>query len=983
MKCNHKCSGFILVMTVLFSLLISEIPSLALEALEKIGEEGKSAILKKIESRLQEKKSSAIKVFDAELEEIVTKFQAFNQGEKIKFFQELDELEKPRIFSYLKDDDKVIIFESLLDESERMRLFEQIEETEQETLFNQLSEITQITFFQVLSDEDKKRLFNSITSQQNRLIIFSSLETYAQVMIFKELDEQGREFLLKYIKEEDRQVLLKAVRDAGQMEWLLKYPDEGAPSEVEKILSGRFPTDITPELRQFGYDFFKKDMPSGISSFVPSLNVPVGPDYIIGPGDGFTINLWGKTEEKYEVTVKNDGSITLPRLGNFNVSGLTYNELKGHLNSRFREIYQDFDMSITMDILRTIMIFVVGEASKPGTYSVSSLSTVLTALFEAGGPTKNGSLRNVRLIRDGEEITTLDLYDFFIRGLKTTDIRLQPGDTIFIPVIGPVAGVAGCVKRPAIYEFHAPKTIADIIVLAGGILPMGYLQNVVVERMKDHKLRVIKSFNLDPSSGTATKGLEMPVRDGDLIKIYPIHKELQRVVYLEGHVKYPGERELKEGMRLRDIIQSHDFLLPEPFLPQAEIIRLSPTERHPAIINFNLGALLDGDEDQNLELKDQDRVRIYDAWEKQDVPQVTIKGAVRNPGTYRLYRGMTVKDLIFAAGNLTDKAFTKEGGLTRLMIADRGVESLQLEFSPRNAMRGDTGDNPVLQKNDIVHIREIPQYSAALEQKVTLEGEFMFPGEYMFSYGERLSSVINRAGGLTDDAFPYGSVFTRLSVKETQKRRLEEYTSKLEKDIIAVSSMAAGSSATREEASILGETLRIQKDLVEKLKTAEPGGRMVIDLEEVLLLPSSGSNFELRPGDKLVVNKRPDSINVMGEVFNPTTTLLAEKGRDVDYYLSRVGGVTDRADKKQIYVVKANGTVYSRAQAGMFGFGSWDDDNKRWAFGRFQSMELDPGDTIIVPQKIVTFSWMRALKDTSEILYRIAVAVGVVDRLFD
>lgn len=974
MRYKHRYPFSILIITVLFLLLMSDMPLLALQTKKS---DTKDSVTEKKES-LSIKFIKELSVREIEdLDKRLMDFQTYNQGEKIKFFKELDDKEKPYAFNFLSDEDKFVIFESL-SEKDQILVFETLGKDEQEKIFNNLSEITQITFFQEIKDEDRKRLFDSITKMQNKLTIFSSLESYDQITLFKELDKEVKEFLLKNIKEEHRQMLLKAVKDVEEREWVLKYPEEGAPSEVEKILSGRFPTDISMELRQYGYDFFKKDLPS----FVPSLNVPVGPDYVIGPEDSFTINLWGKAEGKYKVTVSSDGTITVPRLGTLNVSGLSFDELKGFLNSKFREFYQDFDLSVTMDILRTIMIFVVGEASKPGTYSVSSLSTVLTALFEAGGPTKNGSLRNVKLIREGDEITTLDLYDFFIKGLKTSDVRLQPGDTIFIPVIGPVAGIAGCVKRPAIYEFHSSKTIADLIDMAGGILPVGYLQNVLIERMKENKRRVIKNFNLDPSSDSANKDLEMTIHDGDLIKIYPVHEELQQVVYLEGHVKYPGARELKTGMRLLDVISSYDLLLPEPYINQAEIIRLRQPERHPEIINFDLGALLAGDEKQNLELKDQDRVRIYDTWEKQDIPEVIIKGAVRKPGTYRLFKGMTVKDLIFNAGNFNDKAYRSEASLTRILLVDKGVESMQLEFSPREAMQGHVDHNLVLQKDDIIQIREIPQYSSTLEQKITMEGEFVFPGEYMFSGGERLSSVIERAGGLTNDAFAFGAVFSRVSVKEVQKRRLEEYISKLEQDIIAVTSMAAGRSATGEEASILEDTLRVQKDFIAKLKTSEPTGRMVIDLDEVLLVHSSDNNFELRPGDKLVVKKRPDSINVMGEVFNPTA-LVAEKGKDIEYYLSQVGGVSDRADTKQMYVVKANGTVFSRAQAGLFGFGSWDIANKRWTFGRFQSMELDPGDTIIVPQKIVTFSWMRFLRDTSQILYNIAVAVGVIDNLFE
>ena len=361
-------------------------------------------------------------------------------------------------------------------------------------------------------------------------------------------------------------------------------------SRIELILSGQFPTDISRELRQFGYDFFDPQ----VSTFAPVTNVPVGPDYVIGPGDSFTINLWGKAENRFDAEVDREGRISLPQVGTVTVSGLRFEELKPFLYRRFKEYHPDFHISVTMGRLRTVEVFVVGEARKPGTYTVSSLSTVITSLYAAGGPSKNGSLRNVQVFRQGEKVKSIDLYDFLVHGAKKDDIRLQSQDTLFVPVLGPVIGVAGNVRRPAIYEMKGGETIRDAIALAGGVLPTGELQNVVVERMVGNRKRVIGSFNLDPSSIKAEEDLKASLQDGDVIKIYPIHGAIGKVVRLEGHVKYPREYEWKPDMRLRDIIPSYSALLPEPYLPQAEIIRLVPPDSHPEIIPFDLGALLSG-----------------------------------------------------------------------------------------------------------------------------------------------------------------------------------------------------------------------------------------------------------------------------------------------------------------------------------------------------------------------------------------------------
>ena len=764
--------------------------------------------------------------------------------------------------------------------------------------------------------------------------------------------------------------------DSQEIQARVSKTAEG-PSGIEKILSGNFPSGISGELRQFGYNFFGND----ISGFSPVNNVPVGEDYVIGPGDAFTIHLWGKAEQAYQVKVTRDGKIVVPRLGTINVSGLTFEELKKHLYHKFLEYYPDFDMSLTMDALRSVDIFLVGEARNPGTYSVSALSTVITALYASGGPSRSGSLRNIKVFRNGSSEKDIDLYEFFSKGNKTQDIRLQPGDTVFIPVIGPAVGIAGCVKRPAIYELKGGETIADLIELAGGILPVGYLQNVVLERISGHQRRVVKSFNLDPSRTGLVDPLKTPLKDFDLVRIYPVHKRLRQVVYLEGHVKYPREYELKPGMRLRDLIPSYEHLLPEPYLQQGEIVRMMPPDLHPEILSFNLGALLTGNSKEDRPLQDMDRVIIYNTWDKREKPVVTIEGAVRSPGTYPLFKGMTIKDLIFKAGNLADKAFQEKATLSRIVPGETGTETIKIDFSPRNAMTGNQRDDITLEKNDMIHVREIPQYRQALTRKIHLAGEFLFPGEYAFSEGERISSLIERAGGLTAAAYPFGAVFQRESVKALQDKRLQEYIGNLEQDILAMGAMSSESALDKDQTAILQQTMTAKQNLLNKFKKARSTGRMVIDLDEVLVLPSSDYNFELRPGDRLIVPKRSDTVNVLGEVFNPTA-LLVEKDKTLRYYLNRVGGVTENAEKGQIYVVKANGTVISKSQTGWGGMASWDSDNYRWTMGGFASMDLAPGDTVIVPRKIEKYPWLRITKDLTQIIYQIAVGAGVVIAAF-
>lgn len=742
-------------------------------------------------------------------------------------------------------------------------------------------------------------------------------------------------------------------------------PERATGTAIERILSGRFPTEITRDLSLFGYDYFDREP----SRFTPVGHIPVGDSYIIGPGDSFTIHLWGRTEATYNVSVNRDGRISLPRLGTLNVGGLRFSELKSYLRGKLQEFYPDFEMSVTMGELRTIDVFLVGEARRPGTYSVSSLATAITALFQAGGINKIGTLRDIRIMRQGKAASTLDLYDFFIRGSQEGDIRLRPGDTVFIPVLGPVVGIAGCVKRPAIYEMKGAQTLREMLDIAGGVLPVGHLQNVVVERVIGNERRVVRSFNLDPDA--SSKALDMPLQDGDVVKVYPVHDALYQVVYLEGHVKYPREYEYEPGMTVSDLIPSKEVLLPEPYLPQAEILRVSE------LISFDLGALLSGDESQDIELQDNDRVIVYGKWQKKDLPQVQVKGAVRDPGTYRLYDGMTIRELVFRAGNLTDRAYTKKATLRRVITRDEGpAETAKIDLALEKALSGHPDSNLTLHRDDVLYIRSIPEYADALNRTITLEGEFVFPGEYTFTRGERLSDVISRAGGLTPEGYPKGAVFQRQSVRRVQQERLEDYIDNLQEDILSLSAMGTETAVDKEEAALLRQNLAVKQQLLAKLRRTEPTGRMVVDLEEALAIPSSPDNFELRPGDRLIVEKRPDTINVMGEVYNPTALLLQPE-KTVGHYLDLVGGMTKNAQEDEIYLVRADGTVISKSQKGFLGLATWDGDSHRWTMGGFDSIPVQPGDTIIVPRKVQKYPWLRVVKDVTQIVYQVALSAGV------
>ncbi len=878
------------------------------------------------------------------------------------------------------------------------RVLKETDQAIQKRFFLELDIERQVSLLNRADDQDALRMFSWLEPVQ-RGPVFAGLEPDRQARLFEHLDETEQIKLFASLQDDSKRTLLNAMAPEARRRWLARYPglsllvapyeeereepaalkDGGKsraadrPSRLERIMSGRFPPAVGQGLRQFGYDFFSG--PPG--RFRCWADFPVGDSYVLGPGDSFSVHLWGKVEQVYSVEVERDGTISLPRVGQVVVAGLTFGQVKQLLRRKFGEYYPDFSMGLTMQRLRTIQVYVVGAVHQPGAYPLSSLSTVIQALYAAGGPTKNGSLRKIKVNRDGRTVAIADLYAFLIGGDRSGDLRLRTGDTVVVPVIGPVAGVAGNVRRPAIYELNGPATIGQVLELAGGVMATGHLHNVVVERVEDNRRRVVKSFNLAGGRTAGGADYGMAVRDGDLIRVYPVHRQMTDVVFLEGHVKYPREYQLKPGMRVADLIRGYDDLLPEPFLARADIIRLVPPDLHPKVISFDLGRLLEGDSRQNIELWNLDRVIVYAYQEKAPVACVSIRGAVQKPGTYRLYDGMRVKDLIFMAGNLSARAYLEDATLSRIVTGRQRTETVIMKFSPSGAVAGAPDDNLLLRPNDSVFIRQIPKYREALERKVTLEGEFRFPGEYFFTEGERISHIIDRAGGFTEDAYLFGAVFKREEVKAVQGRLVKEYISKLEEEVLTLAAQSAQTSMEEEETAIILKTLNAKRQLLEKMRSAKPTGRMVVDLRKVVQMPNSDFDLKLQPGDWLIVKKRPDYVNVLGEVYNQTA-LLVVPGKKVGYYLTKVGGTTDTADEKQIYLVRADGTVISKRQAGFFGLSTWDSENDRWQLGSFEDLRVHPGDTIIVPKKVEKYPWLRVVKSVTQIMYQIAVAAGVI-----
>jgi len=727
-----------------------------------------------------------------------------------------------------------------------------------------------------------------------------------------------------------------------------------------------------PAISQFGYDFFTN---SGSAS---QENVPVGADYVVGPGDALRVDVWGSLQARYQLVVDRNGEITIPKVGAIKVWGLNYDQLRAVIDKAMSRYFRGYELNVTLGKLRSIQVFVVGEVHAPGAYMVSSLATAINALSAAGGPSKNGSLRRVKVMRGGKTVREIDLYEMFLSGDRSLDIRVDNGDTLFVPVIGPVAAVAGEVKRPAIYELKGKTSLPALIEMAGGITAAGDNARVQLERLEGNSSRVIQDYH--PKKGEHARELSaVTISDRDMVKVYPFYDETRGVVTLKGNVTRPGEYQFRSGMRLRDLIPGYDALLPECYLGAVEITRLEPPDRHREKLSANLGKALDGDPKENVLLMEQDTVKVFSLWQMQERPKVSVSGEVVKPGSFLFYPQMTVRDLITAAGSLKRNALLSNAELTRVDVRGGGAVPSRMNLDLQKVLNGDPAANVVLQPDDMLIVRSITDWLAKGDRVVVLKGEVTYPGTYSIAKGERLSSVINRAGGFTERAYLRGARFTRKSVQQMQQKRMEEVIARSEQEIIrkeselsAVASSAEDLTATR---SSLDGLLASLKDL--KKKKAE--GRVVISLLPPEKLAGTQSDLELMGGDQLEVPLIPSVVSVLGQVYNPTS-FIYRPDATVSTYLNGAGGPLDGAETSEMYVVRADGTVYSRQQS-TFGF-SWDESDKSWHWGSFLSRPLWPGDTVVVPQRIDHIAWLRDIKDITTIISQVALTAGTIYLFF-
>ncbi len=813
----------------------------------------------------------------------------------------------------------------------------------------------------------------------------------------------------------------------------------------------------SPALVRFGDDVFRNG--TGNFNQLP-MDLPVGPDYVLGPGDSVSINLWGGVSQRLRRVVDGEGRIALPEAGFVQVSGRSLGDVQrlvqGSLQSQFRDVQAD----VSLARLRTIRVYVVGDVERAGAYDISSLSTPLNAVFMAGGPTSRGSLRTLRHYRGNLLVQEVDVYDLLLHGIRNGVERLQSGDTVLVPPLGGEITVEGMVRRPAIYELHGEKNLAEVLELSGGVLTTGTFRHVDVERVQAHESRTMLRLDIPENNNqeSVEKALEdFAVQDGDKIKISPILPYADKTVYLEGHVFRPGKYAFRDGMLITDLIKSYDDLLPEPSKVHAEIVRLNPPDYTPQVIAFNLDDALNashsntnkdqpvalkpfdtvrvfsrfdfedppiitvtgevrdpgdhltngaarvrdavylaggltsdastdsvqifrrtgdnklivlsvnllqalaGDDKDNLPLEPKDRLIIHRNLAKVDPPTVTIEGEVGRPGKYPLGQDMTAAELVETAGGLKRGAFTETADLTRYTVeGGQKVVGEHETVAIGRAIEGEPDTDMRLHDGDVLTIRQLAGWRD-VGATITVNGEVMHPGTYGIEEGEHLSSILERAGGLRSDAYPYGSIFERVQVRELEERNRAEFMQNLQDQGASLKAVPDGDA---DQKAAKDAALMQWQATVERLQNTPPAGRMVIHISrDSKRWRNTSADIQVRAGDTIFIPKVPTSVMVNGAVYNPTAVSY-KPGKSAGWYLGQAGGPSNTAYKKGIFVIRADGSV-AGGNGGLFG-------------GGVESAVLRPGDMVVVPEKAFSANsrWKNILQ-ASQILSAAAIAVEV------
>ncbi|MBM3337005.1 MAG: hypothetical protein FJY60_04875, partial [Betaproteobacteria bacterium] len=718
----------------------------------------------------------------------------------------------------------------------------------------------------------------------------------------------------------------------------------------------------------FGRDLFSR-LPS---SFAPIDGVPVTSDYVLGPGDEVVIRAWGQIDVDYRVEIDRNGEIYVPKVGNINLAGLPFSKLNDHLKTSVGRVFQNFQITSSLGKLRSITVYVVGQARRPGSYTLNSMSTLVNALFAAGGPSASGSMRSIQLKRNGKVVTDIDLYNLLTRGDMTGDARLLPGDVIYIPPVGPQVALSGSVISAAIYELKGSTSLAKLMELSGGINPVANGDRVTVERIIERRRRTVEEFTLNDA------GLSMPLTNGDIITVWPISPRFESTVTLRGNVKQTARRPWRQGMKLSDLIPNKDVLISPDYWEKVNALTIKQkverdemSKAMPGMRNDPL-ARATKEQGENLLLQSDLASSGKLLSNQQQMPQSQSNQSVQQPGKLAQSPDRQKQDgepspIAKNEVNRMLEEINWDYAVIERLEADTlspklipfNLGKLVLELDPASDVPLEPGDSVVIfNKLDVtVPISRQTRY-------VVLAGEFKQAGVHQAKAGETLRQLVKRIGGLTTEAYPYGAEFTRKSARVDQQRKLDAMLDQMERDLERSASTRLQSAADSNAVVAQEADIRAARARIEKLRQLKASGRIPLELR-----PDTTSDqlpdLLLEDGDKLIIPSKPTVLSVFGSVYNENS-FLYKPNKSLADYLAQAGGSTRDADEGRTYVLRADGTIAINTT-------SW--------FGLGSSYKLLPGDSIVVPERLNKTTWVKDLRDWTQIMYQFGIGVAALRTL--
>jgi polysaccharide biosynthesis/export protein len=721
-------------------------------------------------------------------------------------------------------------------------------------------------------------------------------------------------------------------------------------------------------LNMFGQSLFH-NVPS---TFAPVDRIPVTPDYLIGPGDELLVRAWGQIDVNYRAVVDRTGAIYLPKVGPISVAGVRYDQLNTYMKAAISRVYKNFDLDVTLGRLRAVQVFVVGQVRRPGSYTVSSLSTMVNALFASGGPSKQGSMRRIMLKREGKDVTTFDLYDLIAFGDKSKDVQLLSGDVIWVPPVGHLVALAGSVNVPGIYELKEHETLGDLLGYAGGFTTTASGQKTFIDRIDDRQVR--HTAELDLSSA----GLKTELRDGDIVRFLHISPRFDNAITLRGNVAVPGRYPWRPGIRVKDLIPSRDVLVTQEFWKRQNKLAVDLES-----LTFKSREEVEQDRQRDLENRDRNAPANQPGVPNPQPSTPTGQGQATQPD--QRTQQQRDEDLAARVGRTEAQRIKQEELKNEVkrsaaeinweyaVIQRMDPQDLSTHLVPFNlgkAIAGDESENVILQPGDVITIfsQNDMQVPAGQQTKfVRLEGEFVTAGVYQAQPGETLRHLISRVGGLTPQAYLYGAEFTRESTREDQQKRLDEYINDLGRSIERNTS--GQRSLNGDEAVAERQAVEGQRRLLDKLRQMKATGRIVLELKPTADNINQMPDLMLEDGDRLLVPFKPATVNVIGSVYN-SNAFIFKPSKTVSDYMRLSGGPTRNGDKGRSFVIRADGTTLG-------GHGHHD-----LFVNSFEQARLMPGDTIVVPEKLDKGVVLRGFKDWTQIISTFVIGAAAAKVLF-